>query len=236
MQSKADVTSTSPRGDRTSVYLPLEVVIDLEADNVLLRAALAKSEGAGIRRELITQELKHRIGNLLAVVQAMARQTFGDADAASVEDFNARLHALSEAQKLLIDGETHPASLRAVVATALAPHASDEARMIMSGPELALDGRRAHALTLALHELATNAAKYGALSVETGWVDISWSVSDDNLRLVWTECGGPVVQAPTRRGFGSTLITRNLGQAFGGEVDLQFNPGGLTCTLAAPAS
>ena len=106
-------------------YLPPELAIDLEADNVLLRAALARSEGDGVRRDLTTQELKHRIGNLLAVVQAVARQTFRHADAASVEDFSARLHALAAAQKLLIDAETRAAMIAEVVSNALAPHCND---------------------------------------------------------------------------------------------------------------
>ena len=124
MFDEADL-ATRPDVRSGKRYVPPELAIDLEADNALLRAALAKSEGAGERRELITQELKHRIGNLLAVVQAVARQTFSTADAASVEAFNARLLALAEAQKLLIDSETRPASLAEVVTAALAPHCSD---------------------------------------------------------------------------------------------------------------
>jgi two-component sensor histidine kinase len=216
-------------------YLPPELAIDLEADNAILRAALAKSIGANEQRELVTQELKHRIGNLLAVVHAIARQTFGPADAASMVNFSARLHALAEAQKLLIDAETSPASLASVVAAALAAHCPDPERATINGPELAINGRRAHALTLALHELATNAAKYGALSAEDGGIEIVWTVSDDQLDLLWREHGGPPVSAPTRRGFGSMLITRNLGAAFSGKADLQFPPAGLTCRLIAPA-
>ena len=140
-------------------WLSPELAVELEADNALLRTALAQAEGAGERRELATQELKHRIGHLLAVIQAIARQTLGAADSPSVEAFNARLVALAGAQKLLIDSETRPASLAEVVMAALAPHCPDGDRATVSGPEFALSGRRAHGLTLALHELATNAAK-----------------------------------------------------------------------------
>jgi len=235
MRYKAE-SATRPDARRSEGrHLPPELAIDLEADNVLLRAALAKSEGAGERRELITQELKHRIGNLLAVVQAVARQTFSTADRASVEAFNARLLALAEAQKLLIDSETRPAPLAEVVASALAPHCSDGDHAKISGPELALNGRRAHGLTLALHELATNAAKYGALSTDGGWIEVVWTTADGKLDFLWREHGGPPVTAPTRRGFGSLLITRNLGVAFSGTVDLQFDPAGLTCRLTAAA-
>lgn len=210
-----------------------ELAINLEADNALLRTALAKSEGAGERRELITHELKHRIGNLLAVVQAIARQTFSAANAASVEAFNARLLALGEAQKLLIDSETRPASIAEVVTAALAPHCCDGDHATISGPPLELSGRRAHALTLALHELATNAAKYGALSTDGGWIQIAWTMDDGMLDFLWREHGGPPVVTPLQRGFGSILITRNLSVAFGGQVEVAFNPEGLECRLTA---
>jgi len=168
-------------------------------------------------------------------VQAVARHTFKHADAASVEDFNARLLALAAAQKLLIDSETRAASMIDVVTGTLAPHCSDGDRAKISGPEVALDGRRAHALTLALHELATNAAKYGALSTETGWIEVTWTLRDGALSFLWREHEGPPVVAPERRGFGSMLISRNLGLAFGVKVELDFNVDGLTCRLVAPA-
>jgi two-component sensor histidine kinase len=229
-------TAAEPRKRQSrDHYLQPELAIDLEADNVMLRAALANSASADVRRDLITQELKHRIGNLLAVVQAVARHTFKSADAASVENFNARLLALAAAQKLLIDSEARAASLTEVVTSTLAPHCSDGDRAKISGPDIALDGRRSHALTLALHELATNAAKYGALSTDKGWIDISWTVTDGELCLMWREHDGPPVIPPERRGFGSALISRNLGLAFRGTVDLDFNGDGLTCRLVAPA-
>lgn len=213
---------------------PLEIVIDLEADNVLLRAALARSASADVRRDLVTQELKHRIGNLLAVVQAIARHTFTGADAASLEIFTARLHALAAAQAVLIDTENRATTMDKVVVSALAPHCSEGHRATIAGPEVALDGRRAHALTLALHELATNAAKYGALSAERGWLDVSWTTDNDLLNFRWREHGGPAVSAPTRTGFGSRLITRNLGLAFRTEVELIFREEGLECAFHAP--
>ncbi len=235
MPNRQDMESEPRRRSSGKRYLPPDLAMELEADNVQLRAALASSASSEQRRELITQELKHRIGNLLAVVQAMARHTFRNADAASVEDFNARLMALAGAQKLLIDSETQPSQIADVVTTTLAPHCADGDRARISGPDVALDGRRAHALTLALHELATNAIKYGALSVDAGWVDIVWTQEDGSLSLTWREHGGPPVSAPTRRGFGSTLISRNLGLAFGGKVELDFHPAGLVCRLLAPA-
>lgn len=227
----ADSVAPTPDGRFAEPFDQAELMVDLIADNAQLRAALAQSEGAGVRRELITQELGHRIGNLLAVVQAIARKTFSTADAAHVEDFNARLNALAAAQKLLIDSETRAAMLMDVVNAALLPHRRAEGSVKVSGPEVSLDGRRAHVLTLALHELATNAAKYGALSVDGGWVEVVWSNVDGHLDFLWSERNGPPVVAPTRRGFGSRLITSNLSIAFSGEVDLRFEPSGFECRL-----
>lgn len=236
MLNDVDVsTRLRPRGDSES-HVSAEQALDLVADNALLRAALAKSKGAGVRRDLITQELQHRMGNLLTVVQAIARQTFASADAASVDAFGARMRALAAAQKVLIDSETRVASIRQVVADALAPHCADGAKVRISGPDMALDGRRAHALTLALHELATNAAKYGALSTETGWIEIAWSDVAGQFDFLWREHDGPSVLPPTRRGFGSTLVSRNLSLAFAGKVDLDFNHTGVTCRLRAASA
>ncbi|MFZ2029969.1 MAG: sensor histidine kinase [Vitreimonas sp.] len=215
-------------------HLEPEQLIDLVAENVGLRAALALAEGTSIRRELVSQELKHRIGNLIAVVQAIARKTFRDADAKRVEDFNARLSALAAAQAVLIDAETEPALLLDVAKLALAAHISNPERVAISGPDIALSGRQAHALTLALHELATNAAKYGALSVDDGAVEIAWTNANLELNFFWRERGGPVVTAPTRKGFGSSLITLNLSTAFSGAVELRFEPSGVECLLRAP--
>lgn len=220
---------------RKARLLSLEESIDLEADNGQLRAALARSVDDGVRSDLVMQELKHRILNLLTVVQAIASHTFKDADAASTYDFSARLRALGAAQALLIDSETRSANLADVVAGALAPHCSEGDRCTISGPVLALDGRRAHALTLALHELATNAAKYGALAVDRGSVEVIWTHADGRLDFLWRERGGPPVAAPMRRGFGSRLITQNLQVAFNGEVDLAFKEAGVECRLRAPA-
>ena len=215
-------------------HLEPEQLIDLVAENAGLRAALALAEGTSVRRELVSQELKHRIGNLVAVVQAIARKTFREADAAAVKDFNARLSALAAAQAVLIDAETAPAMLLDVAKHALAAHISSGGRVAISGPAVTLSGRHAHALTLALHELATNAAKYGALSVDGGSVEINWTISKDELDFLWRERGGPPVSAPTRKGFGSALITANLSTTFSGVVDLQFEPSGVACELRAP--
>lgn len=220
---------TAPRLDP---QLEPEHLIDLVAENAGLRAALAASEAAGIERELVSQELKHRIGNLITVIQAIARRTFRSADAERVADFTARLRALAAAQTMLIDAETKATTLAQAVRHALAPHAS-HGRFLVSGPEVVLGGPQAHALTLALHELATNAAKYGALAVEAGMVKIEWGLVGGELDFVWRERDGPRVSKPTRTGFGTSLITTNLRSAFAGVVEFSFEPEGVKCHLRA---
>lgn len=224
-----------PAAQRDAALDPSAVLVDFEADNIQLRAALADSVDEGIRRDLITRELTHRIGNVLAVVQAIARQTFSRADARDVERFSARLVALAAAQRFLIDSEVRAATLTEVIHGAIVAQDPDGGGFTFSGPELALDGRRAHALTLALHELSTNAAKHGALSVEGGWVEVTWTIAGGRLDFLWREHDGPQVVVPTSRGFGSLLIRQNLSVAFAGQVELSFMPAGLECRLSAAA-
>ena len=216
---------------KTDTSLRNDALIDLVLENSDLRAALAKSERAGVRRDVVNQELKHRIANLLTVVAAIANKTFREADAETLRDFTSRLVALSAAQTLLIDAETRPTMLGEVVREALTAHLG---RCVASGPEVAVTGRQAHALALALHELATNALKYGALSTQTGRVTMTWTLADGMLDFHWTESGGPPVAEPTRRGFGTTLITQNLNSAFSGRAEVFYEPGGVEFRLHAP--
>lgn len=232
-QISTDLTR-EPTAPRPDPALEPEHLIDLVAENAGLRAALASAEALGIERELVSQELKHRIGNLIAVVQAVARKTFRNADAARVADFTARLGALAAAQTVLIDAETKAATLSQAVRRALAPHASTDGRFLVTGSEIVLGGRQSHALTLALHELATNAVKYGALATEGGVVEIEWTLAEDEFNFVWRERGGPPVSPPTRTGFGTSLITTNLKSAFAGVVEFSFEPDGVRCHLRAP--
>lgn len=200
------------------------------------------------RQKLLSRELEHRIKNTLAMVGAIASQTFRTA--ATKEDartiFDARLSALNHAHEILTSTSWTSASMSAVVQGALAPHRSGEGRIKIDGPEVDLTARQALSLALALHELATNATKYGALSVPGGTIGVSWDCRRDGesrrLRFEWRESGGPAVQPPTRRGFGSRLIERTLSSDFDGSVSMDFRPEGLVChfetTLGggAPAS
>lgn len=189
------------------------------------------------RQQLLVGEVKHRIKNLLATVQAIARQTLKGAPAEERDAFIARLMALANAQDLLTLERWNRAAVHEVVNRALRPfEAKHNARFLAKGPEeVWVDAQRASMLTMALHELATNAVKYGALSNGYGVVSLTWEARGaqdgaQSVHLTWRELGGPLVVPPERKGFGSFLIERAL-QGGGGSAKLDFNPNGLICSL-----
>jgi two-component sensor histidine kinase len=187
-------------------------------------------------QNLLLDELNHRVKNTLATVQAMAMQTLRGIDAPVRDTFLSRLFALSSQHDLLTLDNWEGASLEGVVRRALRPwreetHEDGRIRFTVEGPAVHLEPKRALALGMGFHELATNAAKYGALSNATGTVAISWEIAQGgkSLKLHWQESGGPQVGHPARRGFGLRLIEHGLGRELGGMVRLDFAPGGLTC-------
>ncbi len=186
------------------------------------------------RQKLIAQELSHRIKNTLSTVQAIAAQTFGKAgvDEEARRAFDNRLAALARAHDLLTAESWAEAPIHELVASATSPF--DAGRFRIDGPALALAPRQAVALCLALHELATNATKYGALSVPDGLVEIGWRAEDDSVHCVWVERGGPPVGPPKARGFGTRLLERGLVSDLGGNIRLDFLPDGLRCEMSAP--
>jgi len=193
------------------------------------------------RQLRIAQEMNHRVKNTLAIVQSLASQSFhgGRAEPAAQADFSQRLRALAGAHELLIEKGRQSFPLREVISRAIAPfEAGDGGRIRLAGPDLPVATRKAVPLTMALHELGTNAVKYGALSVARGEVWIRWSESVEAgrpmLRLDWQESGGPAVKAPTRRGFGSKLLEHALAQELNAEISLEFAVAGLKCTIVAP--
>ncbi len=193
------------------------------------------------RQRLLTAELQHRIKNSLAMVSAIANQTIrGDDMGAAREAFTARLITLSNAHDILVQTSWTSAPIKDVIEGALAPHRPGQARFDLSGPELLLPPKPALAIALAIHELATNASKYGALSNDEGRVNIAWktntSRANSSFHFEWVEKGGPQVVEPeqSKRGFGTRLIERMLKNDFGGEVLINFKPDGLVCTLSAP--
>jgi PAS domain S-box-containing protein len=187
------------------------------------------------RQRLLINELNHRVKNTLAVVQSIAHQTLRSDGVASAarEAMEGRLAALSAAHDVLTRESWTSAPLGEIVRNAVSPFC-DERRCSITGNELRLNPRAAVAVALAVHELATNAAKYGALSNEGGSVSISWSIADGRLGFVWRELGGPPVVEPSRRGFGSRLIERGIAGEFGGTAELVFDAAGLIFKLDAP--
>jgi PAS domain S-box-containing protein len=200
------------------------------------RAAIARVE-AEERQQLLNHELSHRMKNLLAMVQSIATQTMRsatDVDSAK-EILAARLIALGRAHDLLMGGALGSTKVLAIVRAALEIHTDRPERFRLAGPDIEIGAKPALSLALMLHELATNAGKYGALSNEAGHVAVRWAVlaegTEPLLRFSWVEAGGPPVATPSRKGFGSRFIERGLAGQVGGTVALVYEPGGVTCTV-----
>lgn len=184
-------------------------------------------------QHVLMGEMKHRVKNILATVQAIARQTFRtdrDLDAAR-KAFDSRLTSLSRAHDLLTRARWDGADLADVVAGALGPYPQE--RFEIGGPPLQLPPKVVLVMSLALHELATNAAKFGALSAPEGSVAITWTADPRRFVLRWQEAGGPPVSAPGHRGFGSLLIEQVLAAELNGKVLLSYAPSGLECSIDA---
>jgi PAS domain S-box-containing protein len=183
-------------------------------------------------QNLLTKELAHRVKNSMAVIQSIARQTLRDAPQPFAEAFIGRLQSLAAAHDILLEKGWIAANLRDLASRQFAVV---QGRVKLAGPDVTLSPILATSLGLVLHELVTNAAKYGALSVAQGAVELSWEVagddSDRRALLTWKEQGGPRVSSPDHEGFGSTLIERSLP---GATVDRRFEPEGLVCTIDLP--
>jgi PAS domain S-box-containing protein len=186
---------------------------------------------------LVVNELNHRVKNTLAMIQAVAAQTFrnaGDLPQAQAA-FSARIMALARANDLLTGENWEGASLSDIVAGVSVAHAGNQPdRFTAKGPVVRLSPKAALSLSMAMHELATNAVKYGALSQDAGRVDVSWGVNDGRMRIEWRESGGPPVKPPEKRGFGSRLVERGLAGEMGGTAQIDFQPQGIVCIIDAP--
>jgi PAS domain S-box-containing protein len=192
---------------------------------------------------LLLRELTHRSKNLLAVIQAMARQTARHTGSIEtfLAQFGARLQALAASHDLLVRESWYGASLGELIRSQLGGYLDGLASQIsIEGPAIAIKPEAAQNLGLALHELAVNAAKFGALSVPSGRVSITWSrlesVDGNAVELDWRERLGPKVKIRRRKGFGSIVIERNLARALDAEVNMDFDPNGLHCHIVIPAS
>ena len=183
------------------------------------------------------REINHRAKNMLSVVHAIARQTAIKSPEDFIERFSERIQALSTNQDLLIRNDWNGVEIEDLVRAQLA-HFADliGSRIARHGPKLRLTAASAQAIGLALHELATNAGKYGALSTDTGRVDVCWEIDGDTFAMSWTESDGPPVSPPERRGFGTIVIETMAERSVNGTVDLDYAPSGVTWRLTCPAA
>jgi PAS domain S-box-containing protein len=187
--------------------------------------------------QLLMREINHRAKNMLSLVQAIARQTAAPALEDFIELFTERIQALAANQDLLVRNEWQGVDVDDLVHAQLA-HFADlvESRITAHGPPLRLNAAAAQAIGLAIHELSTNAGRYGALSVETGRVDVCWRLDGDVFAMSWTELSGPPVSLPKQCGFGSMVITLMVKQTVNGEVHLGYAPSGVVWNLTCPSA
>jgi two-component sensor histidine kinase len=197
------------------------------------------------RQDVLVAELQHRVKNILANVQSLARQTRSrsrtlDGFAAA---FGGRLDALARTQKLLTRTPESRASLRDIVKGELAAYDGDGSRAVVRGPDVTLGAAKAQSLQLAVHELVTNAAKYGAFATDEGRLEVAWRIEPDpespecggqQLRLRWRETGVRIADLAPARGFGSEIIEGSLPYMLGGTAALAFHPDGVECVVAFP--
>lgn len=187
------------------------------------------------RQVLLAREVDHRARNALAVIQSIIRLTHAKSVDDYVEAIEGRIKALARAHTLLSDSRWNGADLGTLVAEELAPYRAGD-KVAFDGPNISLQPATAQGLALALHELATNAAKHGALSSMKGKVGLNWQLQPDALMLQWTENGGPRIEAPSTRSFGLRVITASIEQQLGGKAEFDWNRKGLRCNMSIPRS
>lgn len=197
---------------------------------------LSEGKRAEELQKLLTNELNHRVKNTLASVQSIVITSLRSADdlSSARRAVDARISALARAHDVLTDRNWAGANLNDLIKSAIGPF--DSGNIAIEGPSLDVTPKEALTLSLALHELATNAAKYGALSRAGGRVELRWQVQNEQLQLSWRESGGPQVTPPSRRGFGSRLLEKVLSSELNGQSRLEFAADGLRCTITAARS
>jgi PAS domain S-box-containing protein len=238
-QKPAEVVVSRKLGGDAHVSLSVAPIHD-DQGGVSGIAVIARDAATGRDfrqlQAVLLAEMKHRVKNILSTVQAIARLTLGADRSAAYDTFEGRILALARAQDLMVREPSDGIDCQALLRMVLEPYPRQA--LSLAGPRLRVSSRAAVTLSLGIHELATNSLKYGALSVATGRVMVRWSHgngSGNSFRLCWTESGGPPVQPPTRKGFGSVLIEKIMATELQGEVDLRYEPTGVVCTLTAKA-
>lgn len=219
------------------------VTVSLGSDGLLAKIFRDETPAkqAEEQRVLLLNELNHRVKNTLSTVQAVVEQTLRleGVDKAVRQGLISRLHALSSAHDVLVDENWAGADLDTLIRDALVAYDQAPSPISMEGPPVRVHPSQAVSVSLAFHELATNAAKYGALSAPEGKVEIQWNLAHNGrgerfLTLLWREHGGPLVSPPTRSGFGSKLIARTFSGEHGGRADITFPPEGARCVMVLP--
>lgn len=229
---KGDMSARTGMSPHSNELAQVGAAIDAYMDELTEgRAARRRAEE---HRDILAQELEHRVRNTLAIVQAVATQTFRNSNREALDTFNGRLVAMAGAHQNLVSNQSHSAGLRACIATPLRPFPPQQ--IDMQGPDLRVTAKAALAFSMAVHELATNAAKYGALSTGAGRISIDWDVAGDTFTWMWGERGGPKVVAPTEFGFGTRMIKRMLEGDLKGNVAITYDEAGVVCRIVAKTS
>jgi PAS domain S-box-containing protein len=211
-----------------------------DADGKCLRVIgtaidITKRKEAEERQVLLAREVDHRARNALAVIQSIIRLTRAHSVEEYVSAIEGRIKALARAHTLLSDSRWEGADLATLVSEELDPYRTQD-KVVIDGPDISLHPSTAQGLALALHELVTNAAKYGALSSVRGKVSLTWQLRPDTLALHWVESGGPAVAQPAAKSFGLKVIRASVEQQLSGEAEFDWNPNGLRCTFSIPCS
>jgi PAS domain S-box-containing protein len=230
------------RKDGTLVEISLTVSpVKSAAGQVVGASKIARDiterKQAEARMTLLAREVDHRAKNILATVMALTRMTRADTVPAFTEALMGRIRALSQAHTLFAKSRWTGAEIRQLVEEELDAFGTDgDGHLRISGPRIVLLPDAAQGLAMALHELATNAAKYGAFSMPGGRVAVEWATADGRLVLRWTETGGPPVRTPSRRGFGTSLIEATTRSQLDGEARFDWRVEGLACEISIPAA
>jgi two-component sensor histidine kinase len=217
--------------------------IEIEQRRVVVAVVrdITERKRAEARMQLLMREVNHRAKNILSVVQAIAQRTLASSSQDFISRFSERIRGLSVSNDLLVRNQWQNVPLAELVRSQLA-HFADllESRIAVRGPDLRITAAAAQVIGMALHELATNAGKYGALSTDTGHVDIVWRLEragagGRRFLMEWSESGGPTVVAPARRGFGWSVLCQLTKESLGADITLEYAPTGVLWRLGCPA-
>ena len=196
---------------------------------------ITERKQAEARQNLLAREVDHRAKNALALAQSIVRLTRGENVKTYIRSVEGRINALARVHTVLSLSSWQGAEIGKLVDEELAPYSTGE-QITLSGPEVQLEPATAQTVALALHELVTNSAKYGALSTLSGRLSVSWEDQAHLLRITWAETGGPPVAKPTSRGFGTRSVIASIESQLGGQAEFDWRPQGLVCCLSVPLS